>query len=257
MSTKFRQQEIEHVLKELPLDEREMVVFLAILGLGKVSASEIAKKVSDIPRTSVYDVLASLKKHALVSTVIESGTALYQIAGIEHMIDNLEEQKREIADKQNKLRSVADMFTQLKSGNIHQSQVRFFEGKRGILAVHREIQNARMETRTFVDIEAVSKTLPRIFFEDNLQDFQTYKILKRDLMVHSREAERYLRIAPITEFHQVKWLPSTMQFETDTLVWGGHVAILDYSSPLSAVIIDNPIIAKTFVAWFEMMWKML
>ena len=37
-------------------------------------------------------------------------------------------------------------------------------------------------------------------------------------------------------------------------MWEGHVAIIDYSSQLSAVVIDNPTIYDTFVAWFEMMW---
>ena len=36
---------------------------------------------------------------------------------------------------------------------------------------------------------------------------------------------------------------------------GGHVAIIDYSSQLSAIVIDNPTIYNTFVAWFEMIWN--
>ena len=74
-------------------------------------------------------------------------------------------------------------------------------------------------------------------------------------MIKSREAEKYLRVAPVNESHKVKWLPEDIKFKTDTLIWEGHVAILDYSANLSGVIIDNPTIADTFVTWFDLIWK--
>lgn len=76
-----------------------------------------------------------------------------------------------------------------------------------------------------------------------------------DLMIKSREALGYLKVAPITNVHRVKWLPESAQFHTDTILWDGHVAILDYEGDPSGVIIDNPAIYKTFLAWFTMMWE--
>ena len=142
----------------------------------------------------------------------------------------------------------------MKIGTTYKPGTRFFDGKRGILAIHRELQNARAETRTIVDIASVYKIFPRMIFEDNLKDFQIYNVKKKDLMIKTKEAERYLKVAPITSIHEIKWLPPTVQFKTDTLMWEGHVAIIDYSSQLSGVVIDNPTIYDTFVAWFEMMW---
>jgi len=152
---------------------------------------------------------------------------------------------------------VADFFQQLKTGTAYEPGIRYFEGKQGVLAIQRELQNARQETRTIVDIASVYRTFPRMLVEDNLKDFQTYKILKKDLMIKTREAERYLKVAPISPFHQVKWLPPEVSFKTDTLIWNGHVSIIDYSDRLSGIIIDNPVISATFVAWFEMMWRSL
>lgn len=108
---------------------------------------------------------------------------------------------------------------------------------------------------SYVDIASVAKIFPHILVtEDNLKDFQSYNIPKKDLMIKSAEAEKYLKVAPVTKTHRVKWLPSEVKFETDTLIWEGHTAILDYSQSLSGVIIDNPAIAKTFEAWFDIIW---
>jgi predicted transcriptional regulator len=247
--------QITLVLESLGLTERDILVFLSILSSGKTTVADVSHKQKDIPRTSIYDIVASLMRLGLVSTVKHSGKIYYQAQGIEHFIDSLESKKKEIEDRQNELRGVVDLFNQFKLGTLYRPGVRFFEGKKGILAIQREIQNAQKPTNTIVDIASVAKVFPRMIFDDNLKDFQKNKVLKRDLMIKSPEAESYLKSAPLSELHKVKWLPQNISFQTDTLIWSGHVAIIDYSGILSGVIIDNPSIEKTFSAWFEMMWS--
>ncbi|MFH1253264.1 MAG: helix-turn-helix domain-containing protein [Candidatus Uhrbacteria bacterium] len=255
MSTNNRQQKIREVLSGLEITSRESDVFCVLLERGVSTAAGIAKQLRDIPRTSIYDVLKTLQHQGLVSSFERDEETYYRVENIEHTIDIIEEQKRDLTEKQNTIRSAVDIFNQFKSGTAYEPGIRFFDGKKGVLAIHRELQNARSETRTIVDITSVQRIFPRMVFEDNLKDFQTFKIVKKDLMIKSSEAERYLKVAPVTEFHRVKWLPPSTQFKTDTLIWPGHVAIIDYSEHLSGIVIDNPTIAETFVAWFEMMWN--
>ena len=254
MSTNNRQQKITEVLTAVNVTGREQDIFFALLEQGSATAASLAKQLKSIPRTSIYDILKNLGQQGLVSTFTENDQTFYRVEKVGHIIDSIENQKNELTEKQNLIRSVADTLEQMKAGTVYKPGIRFFDGKKGVLAVHRELQNARAETRTLVDITSVSKFFPRMFVEDNLKDFQTYGVLKKDLMIKSKEAERYLKVAPITEFHQVKWLPNDVLFKTDTLMWEGHVATIDYSSQLSAVVIDNPTIFDTFIAWFEMMW---
>lgn len=250
-----QQKELAGLLQNLSLSQRETDIFSTLLNLGKATAANIAEANSSIPRPSVYDVIKSLERQGLVSSFTQEGKKYFQIQDIEHIIDVVEDQKRRLTDKQNALRSAADLFKQIKSGTAYKPSVRFFEGKQGIMAIHRELQNAKEATKTIVDIASVAKIFPHILVtEDNLKDFQSYNIPKKDLMIKSAEAEKYLKVAPVTKTHRVKWLPSEVKFETDTLIWEGHTAILDYSQSLSGVIIDNPAIAKTFEAWFDIIW---
>ena len=254
MSTNNRQQRVRDALASLQVGNRESDIFFILLNLGTATAAALAKHAQDIPRTSVYDVLKTLQHRGLVSSFIRDGDTHYRVENIEHVIDAIEAQKQELTEQQNTIRSVADIFQQLKNGTAYEPGTRYFEGKNGILAIHRELQNARKETRTIVDIASVYRTFPRMVYEDNLKDFQTFQVLKKDLMIKSKEAERYLKVAPPSSFHQVKWLPPTVLFKTDTLVWEGHVAVIDYTNRLSGIVIDNPTITETFVAWFEMIW---
>jgi len=255
MSMNSRQQKIKEILSQLGLTDRASRVFCVLLEFGVSTAIVISKQVQDIPRTSIYDILKTLQNGGLVSSFDRDGDIYYRVENVEHAVDVVEEQKRVLVDKQNVIRSAADIFHQFKSGTIYEPGTRFFDGKKGILAIHRELQNARTETRTIVNVASVYQVFPRMLSEDNLKDFQIFQTMKKDLMIRSKEAERYLKVAPVTKFHQVKWLPSSVQFNTDTLIWAGHVAIIDYAEHLSGVVIDNPTIADTFVAWFEMVWN--
>lgn len=257
MSTNHRRQKLQEALVQLNVTGRAGEVFFALLEHGTMTASDLAKRVRSVPRTSIYDILNTLLSAGFVSTFTREERIFYQVENIEHVVDRIEEQKRELTEKQNTIRGVADLFQQCKFGTTYEPGIRYFEGKQGILAIHREVQNARQETRTIVDIASVYRVFPRMVVEDNLKDFQTYKILKKDLMIQSKEAKRYLEAAPMTLTHQVKWLPPAVAFQTDTLIWSGHVAIIDYSDRLSGIVIDNPSIAATFIAWFEMMWTAL
>lgn len=259
MSTNNRLNNIElraqKALENLELSPREIEVFLGLLKAGGNTAADIAKRHRNIPRTSIYDVLTSLQNRGLVSTNTQQDKVYFQAEGIEHIADTLENKKREIDEQQKELRSAADLFNQLKLGSAYKPSVRFFEGKQGIIAIQREIQNAKKPTYTIVDMAAIANKFPSFVLQDNLREFSQFKIPKWDLMIKSEPAFQYLKVAPISETHKVKWLPETVKFHTDTLIWDGHVAILDYEGGPSGVIIDNPAIYKTFLAWFNMMWE--
>lgn len=196
MSTIFRQQnKIKEVLGRLELNEKETAVFLFLLEKGTVTASQIAKSCKSVARTSVYDIMKNLQNMGLVTSVEQNNKIYFHIGNAEHILDSLENKKKEMTDTQNLLRETSDLFKQIKSGSIYKPTVRFFEGRNGIFAIHRELQNARKETKTIVNIAAVSKEFPMMFYEDNLKDFQTYKIMKKDLMLKNMQAEKYLKIA--------------------------------------------------------------
>ena len=254
MSTNHRRQVISEALEHLDLGSKELETLLVLLESGRSTASELGKRLPKVSRTAVYDLLRSLQNRGLVSSVVEGETTYFTPEQIDHVVDRLEQEKRAVEEKQNALRSVADLYNQMRSGTAYQPGVRFFKGKEGIRAVHREVQNARKELLAIGDLSAVMRAFPGVHAEDNLKDFQVFGIQRRGLLAHNKEGEFYLQVAAPSKVNRVKWLPENVTVNTDTLIWEGHVAIIDYTDPINAVVIDNPTIHKTFVQWFEMMW---
>src|SRR3990167_2605454 len=99
-----RRQKISNTIKLLGITERESDIFFLLLEHGAMSAADLAKHIQNIPRTSIYDVLKTLQIHGLVSSFVRDERTSYQVENIEHIVDILESQRREIADKQNKAR---------------------------------------------------------------------------------------------------------------------------------------------------------
>ena len=255
MSTILRQQNLKKALLELELSSKEIEVLLALLEQGKASAGHLARILPKISRTSIYDQLHFLEQKGLISSVEEDKKTIYLPEHLGHVIDNLEKNKRALEEKQNALRSVIDIYDQFRAGTAYRPNVRTFKGKEGINAVHREIQDSRKELLAIGDLSAVMRAFPGVRVEDNLQDFQTHKISRKSLLVRNPEGELYLKISLPSEFNHFKWLPKNTSINTDTLIWEGHAAIIDYNEPVNAVVIDNPTIYDTFVSWFEMMWN--
>ncbi|HLC70351.1 MAG TPA: helix-turn-helix domain-containing protein [Patescibacteria group bacterium] len=255
MSTEVRQQELKHALEELDLSSKEVDVLLALLQAGRASASDLSNRLPTVSRTSIYDQLRSLEQKGLLSTTVEKKTTLYQPEHLGHMIDKLEQDKQVLEQKQNSLRSVTDTYEQMRSGTAYYPCVRTFKGKQGIRAVHRELQNARKELCAIGDLSAVIRAFPNVRTEDNLKDFQTHNIPRKSLMVHNTAGEQYLKVAPPSDSNHVRWLPKDTTVNTDTLMWDGHIAIIDYTEPANTIVIDNPTVYDTFVDWFEMLWN--
>src|SRR3989338_2722555 len=151
MSTNNRQQKIKEALALFNITGRESAVFLELLEHGVSTAASLAKRLPSIPRTSIYDIIKTLQNQGLVSSFERNEEIHYQVENIEHVADSIEAQKRELTEKQNTLRSVADLLQQMKVGTAYEPGIRHFEGKQGVLAILRELQNARQETRTIVD----------------------------------------------------------------------------------------------------------
>ena len=63
-------------LKDLGLSDKEIIVYLAGLEIGLSSVSGYSEK-ANLPRTTTYDLLKSLKEKGLSSYVIRSGVKYF------------------------------------------------------------------------------------------------------------------------------------------------------------------------------------
>lgn len=85
----------EQSLKNLDLSEKEAVVYLASLELGSSTIQEIAKK-SQISRSTAYEVIESLIKKGLMSSLTKGKKKYFSAAAPETLTTLIDIKEREL-----------------------------------------------------------------------------------------------------------------------------------------------------------------
>lgn len=106
------------------LSDKETRVYLAALQLGECSVAQISNK-SDIPRTTVYDVVIALRRKGLLARTIRKKKYYYCATDPRKLEDRLQQHKIAFQSALPRLLSIASL-------NNQKSRFRIFEGKGGI-----------------------------------------------------------------------------------------------------------------------------
>lgn len=154
--------ELKKLLLEIDFSPKEADVYLAILALGRGTASKIARE-AHILRTTVYEILSSLFNKGLVTLsgrepkqeyVAESPDRLG-----EYITSQLEQKQKDL--KQAKL----NLIPQLKS--IHnvtnRPKVMFYEGREGLEKVYEDTLTSHEPIRAYASVGDMHLGLPGYF----------------------------------------------------------------------------------------------
>lgn len=152
---------LQSSLKEFGFSEKEIVVYLALLELGKGTVSAIARK-AGIQRTTCYTVLDSLvgKKVAVVSG--KEPKQEYVAQSPDTIVEML---KQQVNSLQEQLKNAEKLVPQLKSiHNIgNRPKVKFYEGKAGLKEVYEDTLTSHEEIRAFATLDDMYQALPGYF----------------------------------------------------------------------------------------------
>lgn len=143
---------------------KEADVYLAILTLGRSTASQIARG-AHISRTTVYDILSSLFDKDLVTLTGKEPKQEYVALSPDQLKIYLE---KELAKTQNILSQAENfLIPQLKS--IHNvknhPKVMFYEGSVGLEKVYEDTLTSTEEIRAYASVENMHLGLPGYFPE--------------------------------------------------------------------------------------------
>jgi len=131
----------EIALKEFGLTDKEALVYLELLKLGKINLQELAKRV-DLPRTTIYNTLNYLHVKGLVSKIVKENVTYFEAVEPSRMIDSID-QKKEI------LLSVLPELESLKNQIMESSSVEIYEGFKGVSTILLDVFNKKQQTYYF------------------------------------------------------------------------------------------------------------
>lgn len=241
MSTMYRTE-----LYKLGFSEKEASVYLTLLRIGPSMASTLAR-LSNIKRTSIYDVLNGLLERNLIVSY-KQGNDTYFVVDDVNNIYFQQKQKADIAKH---------LAVELKnSGNREGINVNYYVGYEGYREIYEEILRVKPKNLiVWIHLDNFYKGLDMKREDEWTQERIEKKIYTRLIMQDTKMARDFQKQDPAScrETRLVKKFP----FETTCFIYDDKILFFDSTEQINAVRIKNYELAKMFHQMFEMNWQML
>jgi HTH-type transcriptional regulator, sugar sensing transcriptional regulator len=240
---------LEKDLEKMGLDQKEARVYLALLELGEANVQRIAKK-SDVKRTTVYDIIESLKEKGLLSSTMRKRKLLYSAEDPRTLEEKLEEKKHT-------LRRILPELLSLANKLEKKPKIRFFEGEEGIKEVYKDTLNySDQELLAWLSNETAADSFDRKFFDNYYVPRRVSKKIWVRAIAQSTPILQQYKSMDEKSLRRTK-LISTDNFsiEVEINLYGKNkIAIMSFSEKIG-LIIESQKIFTTLKSVFEMNWN--
>ncbi len=236
---------LEKVLENYGLTEKQAKIYLACLELGSASVQKISRK-SGIARSTCYEILENLNRLGLVSKFQKKKIVYFNAEAPRQLI-------RLTQNKASLLEEVLPQFDAIYGEARVRPSVRFYEGKTGMKLILEEIlRDSPKEILTFGAAEDLFATLDRDFPEFVKRRIKQ-KIFAKVILRDSEKARERQRLGQ-QELREVRIIPESFEYHGSVFVWGRKVAMFSYKPDLVALVIESDELAKLERAMFELIW---
>lgn len=237
---------IKETLKNLGLEEKEAVIYLALLELGESSVLAIAKK-SGIKRPTAYVILDSLEKKGFVSKVIKGKKTLFTPQHPRKLVTEAEIHLKE-------LREVMPQMESLFRREEDRPRIMIYEGKDALDRAYDEAFITKGEIVWMGTLKLSQEAFPRTSSKIGYVKMSPeFKI--RGLIDESEESRKYAE-GIRGQYHLVRFIPKEfLPFEVDIGIFGNRALITSVKKEYFTISIESAEIAQAFRTIFEVMWQ--
>jgi sugar-specific transcriptional regulator TrmB len=236
-------------LEKIGLNKKEVKVYLALLELGQTTIARIADK-AKIKRTTVYDVIKTLKQKGLVGRTFK-GRFTYYFAEDPRILEKI------LESKQSTLASVMPQLLSITNFLDKKPQIFFYEGDdsfRNILKDTLEYKGQTIQVWFPNDIGYVSDS---VYFE-----YYIPERLKRRITIHAIVPDNKLMRSYTTDNKKqsrvVKYIgDNDYNINVEVIAYGGEkVSFFSYTERMG-VIIKSRSIHDALKSIFYSVWDRL
>lgn len=242
-------------LKNVGLSDNEAKVYMAMLELGSATVMEISAK-AGVNRPTTYVQIESLKKMGLVGTQIKGKKQLFVAESPDQLEFVIEREKKAIEEKKQELATVLPELVSLFNLAGEKPQVRFFEGKSGMIKMQDElIKSKTKEVVGFTTTEGILNIFP-----DHVKNYASRRVQKgiraRTIYTDSRGA--ILKRNDVEMLREAKYVsPDKFPFKSDITIYDDNIAISAMEGKTVGVLITHKELANSFRALFNLLWNSL
>jgi HTH-type transcriptional regulator, sugar sensing transcriptional regulator len=239
-------------LKNIGLSDKEAKVYLALLHLGPASVLEVAAK-AGINRPTTYVQIETLKKQGLVSSQTKGKKQLFiaeSPSQLEHILDK---EEKEIEVKKDDLQKILPDLTTIFNLGEEKPQVRYFEGKEGLLAMQEEF--LKVKEKEVLGIFSIDEIFE--LFPNHSSDYSERRIKKaiRSRIIYTSRKGPILKVADKASLRKSKFIqPEKMPFTADITIFDNNVAVSSLKGKVGGSIITDKTVANSFRVLFRLIW---
>lgn len=230
-------------LQAYGLSDKEIEIYLAGLKAGSVTANGLSER-SGIRRSTVYEVVESLKKKGLVTSLKKDKKFYFEMVQPASLIGLLKEKERMIE-------SILPDLNKINQSLSEKPRIEFFEGVIGIKHALLEMLNYK-EIRVY----GASKIGDQILgsYTSNFakkraeRKVKMYAIIESNIPKHMMEKD----VAKVTK---IKTLPLFNNHQNAYFIYGDKLIIVTLGEELTAIRITSKLLAESQRKIFESFWK--
>lgn len=237
---------LENILKNYGLTQKQAKIYLACLELGSGSVYKIGQK-SGLPRSTCYEVLDNLKNIGLVTTFRKKNIQYFNAEDPRALIDKSQNQI-------NLIENALPFFRSRYGNNKSTPSVRLYSGKEQIDLVLNEILNEADRLYAVSSADDLFKELD--FFPEFVKRRVSKKIPIQVILKKSPKAKQRQLIGQ-QELREVRIMPDQFEFQAMMYLWRDKTALLSLTGNLMALVIESKEINQLNQVMFNYMWQTL
>jgi sugar-specific transcriptional regulator TrmB len=233
--------EIQKILQNLGLEEKEAKVYLALLKLGGATATKIAEK-TNLDRTLIYQLANKLIEKGLVSYIIKNNVKYFSAANPAKLTQDLKE-------KEKQLQKALPELINLTKIEEQETKVEIYRGKEGLRTIIKDIIRVKKDVIAFGEEGRADQVLP-IDIHQYLKQLEKNKIHEKVLAREDLKGK--ILMSKNSEF---RYLPKIYLSPVTTVVYGNKVASFIWTPPYHVILTNNNEVADSFRSYFKALWK--
>lgn len=231
-------------LQKLGLTEKQATVYLACLEIGNGSAQRIAEH-SNVPKSTVYDILDQLIKKRLVTVYLKKTRKRYSPVNPAIFQKRVEKQHTLL---ENLLPELEALYSEVSQ----KPRVQYLEGKTGVRTVLKEMLKEASEIFCIASPDIMFNKLSEYFPDFALK--RAKKKIPISVIVSDSPLARQRQAKGLTELRKVKIIKTDRPFETVIYIWKNKVCTISLGTDLMVLIVENKEHFRTFKSIFNLLW---
>ncbi len=249
--------EIQVILKNFGLSEKEIAVYLALIELGPSSVREISSK-SKVNRGTTYDILKSLIALGVVSYYNKESKQYFMAEEPEKLLSAIDQKQENLLEVRKNIQESLPLIKTLFEKQGGKPVVKFYEGSKGVRQIFEDVLAEVLTTADktyYLYSSATAEHRKNVY--GAMPDFSQKRVAKK-IRVKIISLGEDGQLAGLDERRQMP-VGDTNLKATHEIIYAGKVAhiSIDSNGEPVGVVIQNEEIYQTQKLIFEFNWSKL